>query len=111
MVADSSHLVSAFPRTLALWARMRVCENNQRECEKYADARIREREFARINRKNTIYKSQEHNKDENSSLRDDEDTKKTRIHRENMKKTRTRERGESEKLSTSLRDTPRSWKR
>ena len=49
MVADSSHLVSAFPRTLAFWARMRVCENNQREREKYADVRIREREFARIN--------------------------------------------------------------
>ena len=54
MVADSSHLVSAFPRTLAFWARMRVCENNQREREKYADARIRERKFARINRENTI---------------------------------------------------------
>ena len=44
MVADSSHLVSAFPRTIVFWARMRVCENNQREREKYADARIRERE-------------------------------------------------------------------
>ena len=37
MVADSSHLVSAFPRTLAFWARMRVCENNQREREKYIE--------------------------------------------------------------------------
>ena len=54
MVADSSHLVSAFPRILTFLARMRVCENNQQEREKYADARIREREFARINRENTI---------------------------------------------------------
>ena len=43
--------VPSYSRVLA---RMRVCENNQREREKYADARIREREFARINRENTI---------------------------------------------------------
>ena len=50
MVADSCQLVYAFPRILAFWARMRVYENNQREREKYEDARIREREFARKNR-------------------------------------------------------------
>ena len=63
-MADSSHLVSAFPRILALYTRTRICEN----------------------------KSREHNKDEDASLREGEDTQKTRIHRENMKKTSMRER-------------------
>ena len=54
MVAESSQLVSAFSRTLAFWVRMRVCENNQREREKCEYARIREREFAKINRESAI---------------------------------------------------------
>ena len=54
MLADLSQLVSASPRTLVFWARMRVWKNNQREREKYEYARIREREFARINRENPI---------------------------------------------------------
>ena len=54
MVADLCELVSAFPRTLAFWARRQICDIKQREREKYEDARIREREFARLNRENPI---------------------------------------------------------
>ena len=51
---------------------MQICENTRtRVCEN---------------------KSREPDKDENSSLRDGEDMKKTRIHRENMQKTSMRER-------------------
>ena len=94
MVADSSQLLSASSRTLMFWARMRVCENNQREREKYEYARIRESEFARINRENPKdtrtrvcemggYKkdentSREHEKDEYARTREREDVNKAR---------------------------------
>ena len=97
MVADSSQLVSASPRTLAFWARMRVCENNQREREKYEYASIRECEFTRINRENPIKtrtrvcKIARTEKDENTSRGHEKDEYAKTRGREDVNKLRKRE--------------------